>query len=115
MNNVGVISMGIKTPIIREGDDLVKIVVDSVLKATYTNTRYDTVDDKTTKAGWRTERVDTYSINDKDVIGITELLEYQHWKVYVFAPVSVVRTITFPLVLLWRPGITIKSVPSDVI
>lgn len=72
MNNVGVISMGIKTPIIREGDDLVKIVVDSVLKATYANTRYDTVDDKTTKAGWRTERVDTYSINDKDVIGITE-------------------------------------------
>lgn len=64
--------MGIKTPIIREGDDLVKIVVDSVLKATYANTRYDTVDDKTTKAGWRTERVDTYSINDKDVIGITE-------------------------------------------
>ena len=72
MNNVGVISMGIKTPIIREGDDLVKIVVDAVLKATYANTRYDTVDDKTVKAGWRTERVDTYSINDKDVIGITE-------------------------------------------
>ena len=34
MENIGVISMGIKAPIIREGDDLAKIVVDSVLDAT---------------------------------------------------------------------------------
>ena len=31
--NTGVISMGVKCPIIREGDDIVCIVVDSVLVA----------------------------------------------------------------------------------
>lgn len=72
MKNVGVISMGIKTPIIREGDNLVKIVVDSVLDATYVDTKYETVDDSREKMGQRTEKIKTYNINDKDVIGITE-------------------------------------------
>lgn len=54
MRNIGVISMGIKTPIIREGDDLADIVVNSVLEATWDG--YNKV----------------YDINDKDVIGITE-------------------------------------------
>ena len=44
--NVGVISMGVKAPIIREGDDLKSIVVNSVLDAT--------------------------DIDDKDIISITE-------------------------------------------
>ncbi len=33
MRNVGTIVRGIRTPIIKEGDDLASIVVDSVLKA----------------------------------------------------------------------------------
>ena len=49
--NVGTISMGVRCPIIREGDDLVKITVDSVLEAV------DSVG---------------FSINDKDVIALTE-------------------------------------------
>ena len=48
--NTGVISMGVKCPIIREGDDIANIVVDSLLGAT----------------------TGVYSINDKDIIGITE-------------------------------------------
>lgn len=55
---LGVISMGIKTPIIREGDNIVKIVTDSVLDATF---NYD----ERTKKYW-------YDISDKDVIGVTE-------------------------------------------
>ena len=58
MKNVGVISMGIKAPIVKEGDDLVKIVVDSVLKAT--------------KVGSEYSAIEHYNINNKDVIGITE-------------------------------------------
>lgn len=54
----GVISMGITCPIIREGDDLIKIVVDNILEAT----KYYTVDYYPPE----------YSINDKDIIGITE-------------------------------------------
>lgn len=48
---VGVISRGIKCPIIREGDNLVKIVVDNVLKAS---------------------KDDNFEIQNQDVIGITE-------------------------------------------
>lgn len=57
-NKIGVKSMGIKCPIIREGDDLIKIVVDNILEAT----KYYTVDYYPPE----------YSINDKDIIGITE-------------------------------------------
>ncbi len=51
MKTFGTISRGIKTPIIKAGDDLVKIVVDSVINAT------------------KTENV---QLNDRDIIAITE-------------------------------------------
>ena len=51
MKNFGTISRGIKTPIIKEGDDLVKIVCDSVLNAIDT---------------------ENITLNDKDVIAVTE-------------------------------------------
>ena len=70
--NVGVISMGIKTPIIKEGDNLAKIVVNSVLNATFEDSKFIDVPDETTKSGWRVEKVKSYNLNDKDVIGITE-------------------------------------------
>ena len=49
---VGTISRGIRCPIIREGDDLVKIVVDSVLGAA--------------------ESEDGFAVRDRDVIAMTE-------------------------------------------
>lgn len=49
--NVGTVSRGIKAPIIRQGDDLSEIVVQSVLDAA---------------------KNDKFEINDKDVISITE-------------------------------------------
>ena len=55
---IGVQSIGIKLPIIREGDDLVNIVVNSVLTAIRD---YDEYHDKY-----------IYDIDDNDVIGITE-------------------------------------------
>ena len=72
MRNVGVISMGIKAPIIREGDNLAKIVVNSVLNATLIDSKFIDVPDPTTKSGWKIEELKTYDIDDKDVIGITE-------------------------------------------
>ena len=63
MKNIGVQSIGIKIPIIREGDDLKKIVVDAVLDATAVyNNGYDFSNDE---PYW-------YNIQDKDVIGINE-------------------------------------------
>ena len=55
---IGVQSIGIKLPIIREGDDLVNIVVDSVMTAVRD---YDEYYDRY-----------IYDIDDNDVIGITE-------------------------------------------
>ena len=62
MNNIGTQSIGIKAPLIKEGDNIVGIVVESVLSATkivnrgtswlYTDKKYD--------------------LNDNDIIGITE-------------------------------------------
>lgn len=49
--NVGTVSRGIRCPIIKEGDDLRKIVVSSVLEASKT---------------------DNFSLKDKDVVAITE-------------------------------------------
>jgi len=49
--SVGTIARGLRCPIIREGDDLVKIVVDSVLEAA-TN--------------------ENFELRDKDVLGVTE-------------------------------------------
>ena len=63
MKNIGVKSIGIKLPIIREGDNLTNIVVDAILNATAVyNNGYDFSNDT---PFW-------YDINDKDVIGITE-------------------------------------------
>ena len=50
---VGTIARGIITPIIKEGDDLVHIVVDSVLQSV---------------------KNENYSLRDRDVLGITESL-----------------------------------------
>ena len=72
MRNVGVVSMGIKAPIIREGDNLAKIVVNSVLNATLIDSKFIDVPDPTVKSGWKVEEFKTYDIDDKDVIGITE-------------------------------------------
>lgn len=49
--NVGTISRGIRCPIIREGDDLVKITVDSILEA---------------------GRTDDFEMRDRDVVALTE-------------------------------------------
>ena len=63
MRNIGVQSIGIKCPIIKEGDDIVNIVVDSVLKSTAVyNNGYDFSNDEPFY----------YDIDDKDIIGITE-------------------------------------------
>ena len=51
MRNVGTIVRGIRTPIIKEGDDLASIVVDSVLKASES---------------------EKFDFNDKDIIAVTE-------------------------------------------
>ena len=48
---IGTVAIGIRTPIIREGDDLVGIVVNSIIKAQDEN---------------------SFKLRDKDVIGITE-------------------------------------------
>jgi F420-0:gamma-glutamyl ligase-like protein len=48
---VGTIVRGIRTPIVKEGDDLVKIVVNSVLESA---------------------EVENYQLNDRDIIGVTE-------------------------------------------
>ena len=74
MNNMsnGVISRGIKAPMIKEGDDLVNIIVDSVINevknVTVTHIPYyiDGVRE------FNTEEHISYDINDKDIIGITE-------------------------------------------
>ena len=51
MRNIGTIARGIRTPIIKEGDDLAQVVVDSLLKASET---------------------EKFDFEDKDVVAITE-------------------------------------------
>lgn len=68
MNNTGVKSIGIRTPLIKEGDNIVDIVVDSILKSIQEISKewYDC-------EGKQTDfPITTYNINDKDIIGITE-------------------------------------------
>lgn len=48
---VGTVAKGLRAPIMKEGDDIVEIVVDTVLKAS---------------------EIDEFTINDKDIISITE-------------------------------------------
>ena len=70
MSKVGVKSMGIKCPIIREGDNLVDVVVDSVLDATAIHDS-----DATNKT--------TYDLHDNDVIGVTESVVARSAGLYV--------------------------------
>lgn len=65
MEKIGVISMGIKAPIVREGDDLADIVVKSVLQATWNG------------------HTNKYDLNDKDVLGITESIVARNQGNYV--------------------------------
>ena len=51
MRYVGTTVRGIRTPIIRDGDDLAQVVVDSVLRAS---------------------KHSKFDLNDRDVVGITE-------------------------------------------
>ena len=51
LNTLGTISCGVRAPIIRQGDDLVKIVTDSVMKAVEEN---------------------NIVLNDKDIVSVTE-------------------------------------------
>ena len=51
MSDVGVVARGIRTPIIRSGNDLSQIVVDSIMKASKT---------------------DNFNFDDKDIIAVTE-------------------------------------------
>jgi len=50
-NTLGTVSMGIRAPIVREGDDMVKIVVDSLMQAVSDN---------------------NITLNDKDIVCLTE-------------------------------------------
>ena len=63
MNNVGTQSIGIKAPLIKAGDDIVNIVVNSVLNATRIDPPAGTM--------WLSE-LNHYDLNDHDIIGITE-------------------------------------------
>lgn len=63
MNKVGTQSIGIKAPLIKAGDDIVNIVVNSVLKATRIDPPKGTL--------WLSEKYH-YDLNDHDIIGITE-------------------------------------------
>ena len=63
MNKVGTQSIGIKAPLIKAGDDIVNIVVNSVLNATRI--------DPPTGTMWLSEKYH-YDLNDHDIIGITE-------------------------------------------
>ena len=69
MGKIGVISMGIKTPFVKEGDDVVSIVTNSVLESVLD---VDPVEGEA-----------EYDINDKDIIGITESLVARAAGLYV--------------------------------
>lgn len=53
VRTVGTMARGIRTPIVKDGDDLVNIVVDSLLKSA---------------------KAENFQINDRDILGITESL-----------------------------------------
>ena len=74
MRNTGVKSIGIRLPILKEGDNLKNEVVNAVLNATFLGSRLENVQDIGTKSGWKVEEVNEYALHDKDVIGITESL-----------------------------------------
>ena len=63
---LGVISEGIKLPIIRQGDDLKKIIIDSILS----ETKVLNIEE----SNYLKKEVVSYNLNDFDVVGITESL-----------------------------------------
>lgn len=82
MGKTGVKSIGIVTPFIREGDDIVKIVVDSVLDATRLGEKMRQPAHNV-KGLVRIEGEYDYDINDNDVIGITESVVARSSGLYV--------------------------------
>ena len=74
MNNMsnGVISRGIKAPMIKEGDDLVNIIVDSVINEVKNVTVTHIPHYIDGVRAFNTEEHISYDINNKDIIGITE-------------------------------------------
>jgi hypothetical protein len=74
MKNVGVMSIGIKLPILKESDDVKTEVVKAVLNSTFIKSTTEFVDSNTTKSGYKAEEVKEYDLNNRDVIGITESL-----------------------------------------
>ena len=76
MNNIGVKSSGIVAPFIREGDDIVKIVTESVLNATNIGTL---IEDSHALG----REVNEYDVHDNDVIGITESVVARSAGLYV--------------------------------
>ena len=72
MRNIGVMSVGIKLPILKEGDNLEKEVVNAILDATLLDARWETTDDPSEKMGYSIKKVKEYDLNDRDVVGITE-------------------------------------------
>ena len=68
----GVISRGVTAPIIREGDDIVKIVVDSVINEVKETEILQIPYYIDGVRAFKEEEKVTYNLNDKDVIGITE-------------------------------------------
>lgn len=59
----GTESVGLRAPLIKEGDDIVDIVVKTVLKVTENEKPYN--------SDWL-DKKDRYNLHDKDIIGITE-------------------------------------------
>lgn len=74
-NKIGVKATGIVAPFIREGDDIVKITVDSVLEAGKSISSED--------SHYLGEEVNYYDVHDKDVIGITESVVARSAGLYV--------------------------------
>lgn len=74
MKNTGVMSIGIKLPILKESDDVKAEVVKAVLNATFLNSKAEIIDSEDTKSGWKVIETKEYDLNDRDVIGITESL-----------------------------------------
>lgn len=78
MRNIGVQSTGIKCPIIKEGDDLVKIVVDSILKSTVIDDNDDLY------FGVEPQKKEKrYELYDGDIVGVTESVVARSVGLYV--------------------------------
>lgn len=103
MRTIGVCVRGIRTPIIKAGDNLVEIVVDSLQKA------------------WESEG---FSLNDRDVVGITESIVARSQNNYatIGQIASCVRSLTggghvgliFPILSRNRFSILLKAISQGV-